>query len=69
MATDIDLGQVVMLKPGANNPATKPALTDELIAASIARPVKFMHCSVPLPASLASGISLLPTALVRKIWY
>ncbi len=32
MAADIDLGQVVMLKMGANNPATKPALTDALIA-------------------------------------
>lgn len=31
MSADIDLGQVVMLKLGANNPATKPALTDELI--------------------------------------
>ena len=32
MTSDIDLGQVVMLKGGANNPATKPALTDELVA-------------------------------------
>jgi len=32
MAADIDFGQVVMLKAGANNPATKPALTDELVA-------------------------------------
>lgn len=32
MAADTDLGQIVMLKLGANNPATKPALTDELIA-------------------------------------
>jgi len=32
MAQDIDLGQVVMLKPGANNPATRPALTDALVA-------------------------------------
>jgi len=32
MTTDVDLGQVVMLKPSANNPATKPTLTDELVA-------------------------------------
>jgi len=32
MAADTDLGQVIMLKLGANNPATKPALTDELVA-------------------------------------
>ena len=32
MTSDIDLGPVVMLKGGANNPATKPALTDELVA-------------------------------------
>ncbi len=32
MAADTDLGQIVMLKLGANNPATKPALTDELVA-------------------------------------
>jgi phosphoadenosine phosphosulfate reductase len=32
MTSDIDLGQVVMLKGGANNPATKPELTDELVA-------------------------------------
>jgi len=32
MAQDIDLGQVVMLKPGTNNPATRPALTDALVA-------------------------------------
>jgi len=42
MATDIDLGQVVMLKPGANNPATKPALTDELIA-SVNRKADEVH--------------------------
>lgn len=28
---DFDLGQVVMLKNGAGNPATRPALTDELL--------------------------------------
>lgn len=32
MAQDIDLGQVVMLKPSANNPATRPALTEALVA-------------------------------------
>lgn len=32
MSADADLGQVVMLKLGVNNPATKPALTDELVA-------------------------------------
>lgn len=32
MSADTDLGQVVMLKLGANNPATKPTLTDELVA-------------------------------------
>jgi len=31
MAADTDLGQVVMLKLGANNPATRPPLTDELV--------------------------------------
>lgn len=34
MAADTDLGQVVMLKLGANNPATKPSLTDELVASA-----------------------------------
>ncbi|MDD2832402.1 MAG: phosphoadenylyl-sulfate reductase [Methylotenera sp.] len=29
--SDVDLGQVVMLKPAANNPATRPALTDSLV--------------------------------------
>jgi len=32
MSNDVNLGQVVMLKGAANNPATKPALTDELVA-------------------------------------
>ncbi len=32
MNADIDLGQIIMLKPGANNPATRPALTDVLVA-------------------------------------
>lgn len=37
MSSDVDLGQIVMLKPGFNksglsNPATKPALTDALVA-------------------------------------
>lgn len=31
MASDIDLGQVIMLKPAANNPATRPELTEALI--------------------------------------
>jgi len=32
MSDSIDLGQVIMLKPSANNPATRPTLTDALIA-------------------------------------
>lgn len=32
MAENTDLGQVIMLKPAANNPATRPALTDALVA-------------------------------------
>ena len=42
MTSDIDLGQVVMLKGGANNPATKPALTDELVA-SVNRKATEVH--------------------------
>jgi phosphoadenosine phosphosulfate reductase len=30
--SQVDLGQVIMLKGGANNPATKPTLSDELLA-------------------------------------
>lgn len=32
MAENTDLGQVIMLKPAANNPATRPTLTEALIA-------------------------------------
>ncbi|HSG92324.1 MAG TPA: phosphoadenosine phosphosulfate reductase family protein, partial [Methylotenera sp.] len=50
MATDIDLGQVVMLKGGANNPATKPALTDELVA-SVNRKADEVHALLSAAAS------------------
>lgn len=50
MATDIDLGQVVMLKGGANNPATKPALTEELIA-SINQKSEAVHALLNAAAS------------------
>ena len=42
MSGNVDLGQVVMLKGGANNPATKPALTDELVA-SVHRKAAEVH--------------------------
>ena len=42
MSSDVNLGQVVMLKGGANNPATKPALTDELVA-SVKRKSAMAH--------------------------
>ena len=50
MANDIDLGQVVMLKGGANNPATKPALTDELVA-SVNRKADEVHALLSAAAS------------------
>lgn len=31
MAAETDLGQVIMLKPASDNPATRPTLTDDLI--------------------------------------
>lgn len=43
MAVDTDLGQVVMLKLGANNPATKPALTDELVASVKTKTVEVLN--------------------------
>ncbi|MFZ3088368.1 MAG: phosphoadenylyl-sulfate reductase, partial [Methylotenera sp.] len=42
MSDSIDLGQVIMLKPGANNPATRPTLTDALIA-SVKRKAAEIH--------------------------
>lgn len=42
MSEDIDLGQVIMLKPSANNPATRPTLTDALVA-SVKRKATEVH--------------------------
>lgn len=42
MSDSIDLGQVIMLKPSANNPATRPTLTDTLIA-SVKRKAEEAH--------------------------
>jgi len=42
MSDSIDLGQVIMLKPSGNNPATKPTLTDALVA-SVKRKAAEVH--------------------------
>ena len=42
MSDSIDLGQVIMLKPSANNPATRPTLTDTLVA-SVKRKAEEAH--------------------------
>ena len=50
MSDSIDLGQVIMLKPSANNPATRPTLTDTLVA-SVKRKAEEAHVLLSNAAS------------------
>jgi len=50
MSENIDLGQVIMLKPSANNPATRPTLTDTLVA-SVKRKAAETHALLSNAAS------------------